>query len=56
MNRERLKWIISGLDFEKLNDWEEGFVERCEKMMDRKGSISYPMEEIIERLYREKSM
>lgn len=55
MNKERLKWIISGIDFENLNDWEERFLERCEKMMDAKGFISNPMEEIVERLYKEKS-
>ena len=28
---ERVKWIISGLDYEKLNEWEERFVEDIER-------------------------
>lgn len=54
MTKDRLKWIISGIDFEKLTDWEERFLEACEKRMDTKGDLTEPMEEIVERLYKEK--
>jgi hypothetical protein len=54
MTSDRLKWIISGLDFNDLTDWEERFVEACERRMDIKGDLTESMEEILERLYREK--
>jgi hypothetical protein len=54
MDKERLLWIIRGIDFEKLNDWEERFLEACEKRMEIKGDLTDPMEEIVERLYKEK--
>jgi hypothetical protein len=56
MNIERLKWIISGLDFEKLNEWEERFVEDVEDYFKRKGNLTEKQEEIIERIYREKAI
>ena len=55
MTKDRLRWIISGLDFNLLNDWEERFVEACEKRMKIKGDLTEPMEEILERLYKEKA-
>jgi uncharacterized protein YllA (UPF0747 family) len=54
MNKERLKWIISGLDFDSLTDWEQRFIEDCERRMERYGSITDRMEEIVERIYKEK--
>ena len=51
MDKERLKWIVSGLDWEQLNDWELRFVESCEKRMEEKGSITEKMEGILEELY-----
>lgn len=60
MNRARLKWVISGLDFEKLTNWEAGFAEQVEKRFDwreqrtSKGYVTDAEEEILERLYKQK--
>lgn len=54
MTRDRLKWIISGLDFECLTDWEGKFVEDIEAFFGRHGDLTERQEEILERLYREK--
>jgi len=53
MDQPRFKHIIKLLDFDKLTDWEEKFVESCDRMMKSKGDISERMEEILERIYRE---
>ena len=50
---ERVKWIISGLDYEKLNEWEEQFVEDIERKSAFK-ELTIKQIEIIERIYREK--
>jgi hypothetical protein len=55
MTEDRLKWIIDGLDFERLNSWEERFVEACEKGFKKYGNITEPMETKLEEIYREKS-
>lgn len=60
MDEKRLKWVISGLDFDRLNDWETQFVEDVEKRFeDRKrrdghGYVTDKEEDILERLYKEK--
>jgi len=60
MNRERLKWVISGLDFERLNEWESNFCEQVELRYDLRqartgrGYVTEGEEEVLERLYREK--
>ena len=51
---ERVKWIVSGLDYEKLTPWEEQFVEDIERKSEFK-ELSIKQIEIIERIYREKS-
>ncbi len=56
MTKDRLKWIISGIDFNKLNDWEENFVSSLEEQFDRRGNLTDKQEEIVERLYREKGI
>jgi hypothetical protein len=48
-----VKWIISGLDYEKLNKWEEKFVEDIERKSAFK-ELTIKQIEIIERIYREK--
>ena len=54
MNKERLKWLISGIDFERLNDWEEDFVGKLEDRFDRRGFLTDREEEILEEIYRKK--
>jgi len=55
MTLDRLKWIISGLDFDYLTDWEQQFVETVEIYFYRKGNLTERQEEILERIFREKS-
>ena len=55
MTEDRLKWIISGLDYDRLTPWEERFVEACEKGHKKYGNITDPMEEKLEQIFREKS-
>lgn len=54
MTKDRLKWIISGLDFKNLSEWEEKFIESVEEQFKRKGSMTDRQEEILEKIYREK--
>lgn len=51
---ERTKWIISGLDYEKLNEWEERFVEDMECKSEFR-TLTVKQIEILERIYKEKS-
>lgn len=56
MTKDRLEWIISGLDFNLLTPWEEQFVEDMEKRLkDQEKDLTERQEEILERIYREKS-
>lgn len=52
---KRIKWIISGLDFNKLIDWEEEFMVKWEIMSDEGRFVSDRVMEIIEKIYMEKS-
>ncbi len=55
MDKARLSWIISGLDFDLLTDWEEKFVESVEAYFKRTGDVTQKQEEILERIFQEKS-
>jgi hypothetical protein len=54
MTKDRLSWIIQGLDYEKLTEWEERFVEDVERYFKRHKDLTERQEEILERIYREK--
>lgn len=54
MTKDRLKWIITGIDWEKLTPWEEKFVEDVEGYFGRKGDLTDKQEEILERIHKEK--
>lgn len=59
---ERIKWIISGLDWEKLTEWEEKFVESIEKQSNSGRVLSddgnrddgNSQMEVLERIYQRK--
>lgn len=55
MDKKRLYWIIEGLDWDRLNEWEEEFVQNCEQRMGVMGSITEKQEKILEKIYKEKS-
>ena len=52
---DRLSWIISGLNFDSLTDWEEGFVESAENYFKHHGDLTKKQEETLERIFKEKS-
>jgi len=54
MKLDRLKWIVSGLDWDALTEWEQKFVESVEEQFDRNGKMSERQEEILERIYKDK--
>jgi hypothetical protein len=55
MTKDRLKWIISGLDFNSLTEWEEKFVESVEKYFKIHGDLTEKQEETLERIFAEKT-
>ena len=55
MTSDRLSWIISGLDFNTLSDWEERFVESVEKYFKDHGDLTEVQENKLEEIFREKS-
>ena len=54
MTKTRFDMIIKHIDWEKLTDWEEGFLVSVEKQFKRKGYLTEPQEEIVERIWKER--
>ena len=54
MTRERFKWIVQCIDFDRLTEWETKFLESCERRMNSQGDLSDRQEEILENIHREK--
>jgi len=54
IDKPRFAWIMTGIDFEKLSEWESGFIESCEKQLAYKPELSLKQTEILERIYSEK--
>lgn len=54
MIKDRLKWILTGINYEKVTDWEQRFLEDVESYFKRKGDLTDKQEEILERIFREK--
>ncbi len=55
MNKERLEWVMSGLNRYKLTQKEEQFVKSLQDDFNQKSMITEQQEEKIESLYKEKS-
>jgi hypothetical protein len=55
MTSERLAWIISGLDWDKLDDWEEKFVESIERYFKSHRDLTRAQENRLEEIFRTKS-
>jgi len=55
MNKERLEWIISGLNQYKLTKNEDQFVKSALGDFDQKQMLTDHQEERLESLYKEKS-
>ena len=50
MDKERLEWIINGLDWDTLSKWEKGFVQSCKDYINKYGMLTDGQGEILERL------
>jgi len=55
MNKERLDWVMSGLNRYKLTQKEDQFIKSTEDDFNRKNGITEQQEEKLENLYKEKS-
>jgi hypothetical protein len=55
MNRERLDWVMSGLNRYKLTQKEDQFVKSAEQDFSQKNMLTEQQEEKLESLYKEKS-
>ncbi len=54
MTKDRLEWILSGIDRDLLTEWETEFVESCEDRMGRYGGLTIKQEEKIEEIFKQK--
>jgi len=55
MTKDRLDWILSGVNRSKLNKFEKDFIKQIEKKFERAESITRYEEGPLEQIYREKS-
>ena len=55
MNKERLDWIMSGLNKYALTKYEDHFLKAALEDFDKKHALTELQEEKLERLYKEKS-
>jgi DNA repair ATPase RecN len=55
INKERLEWIMPGLNRYNLTKGENQFVKSAEEDFNRKNKLTEQQEEKLESLYKEKS-
>ena len=55
MNKERLEWVMSGLNQYKLTKNEDQFIKSASGDFDQKQMLTEHQEERLENLYKEKS-
>jgi superfamily II DNA helicase RecQ len=55
MNKERLEWVMSGLNQYRLTKTEDQFVKSAVEDFDQKQMLTERQEERLENLYKEKS-
>jgi len=55
MNKERLEWVMSGLNQYTLTKTEDHFVKTAVEDFGRTNAMTEPQEEKLETLYKEKS-
>ena len=55
MNKERLEWVMSGLNQYKLTKNEDQFVNSAVDDFDQSNALTERQEERLEKLYKEKS-
>jgi predicted ATPase len=55
MEKQRLEWIMSGLNRYKLTTTEDRFIKLVEEDFNHKNMLTEQQEEKLENLYKEKS-
>jgi hypothetical protein len=55
MDKERIEWVMSGLNQYKLTKNEDQFIKSASGDFDQKQMLTEQQEERLENLYREKS-
>jgi hypothetical protein len=55
MNKERLEWVVSGLNRYRLTQKEDQFIKSTEEDFNQNNMITEQQEERLESLYKEKS-
>src|SRR4030067_3454326 len=55
MNKERLEWVMSGLNQHALTKAEDQFLKTALEDFDKNQSLTEPQEDRLESLYKEKS-
>ena len=55
MNKDRLEWVMSGLNQYALTTAEDVFLKAVSANFDKNQALTEPQEERLERLYKEKS-
>ncbi|HYA94526.1 MAG TPA: hypothetical protein VEK32_23810 [Thermodesulfobacteriota bacterium] len=55
MDKERLEWVISGLNRYRLTKSEDEFIKSASGDFDKKQMLTERQEERLENLYKEKS-
>ena len=55
MDKERLEWVLSGLNRYELTQKEDQFVKSTKYDFNQKNTITEQQEEKLENLYKEKS-
>ncbi|MGD0916411.1 MAG: hypothetical protein ABSB22_08135 [Thermodesulfobacteriota bacterium] len=55
MKKDRLEWIVSGLNQYKLTEREEQFVRSAEQDFNQKNTLTEQQEARLENLYKDKS-
>ena len=55
MNRDRLEWVISGLNRYKLTEGEDQFIKSAEQDFNHNNMLTEKQEEKLENLYKDKS-
>jgi len=54
LQNERVKWIVSGLIYDNLTEWEQGYVESIGGQLDQGKMLTEKQMDILERICKEK--
>ena len=55
MEKDRFDWIMSGLNWSRLNKFEKGFIEQVQEKFEQVENITRYEEDCLEKIYRSKA-